>query len=97
MPNQISKVRRGDDKKKVTAAISEMVDDERAALDDLMQMDADLFGDGVEDHLMDWEDFSEHDFDPLPEDDYCEDDYIDPFEDEEYFDPWMEMDYDYMY
>lgn len=95
MPNQISKVRRGDDKKKVAAAISEMVDDEQAALNELIQMDADLFGDIDESHWLDWDDFSEHDFDPLPEDDYCKDDYIDPFEDEDdFYDPYWEMGYD---
>ena len=95
MPNQISKVHRGDDKKKVEAAISEMVNDEQAAIDDLMAMDADLFGDIDGSHWLDWDDFSEHDFDPLPEDDYCEDDYIDPFEDEDdFYDPFWEMGYD---
>ncbi len=93
MVNQISKVRRGDDKKKVAAAISEMVNDEQAAIEELIQMDADLFGDIDGSHWLDWEDFSEPDFDPLPEDDYCEDDYIDPFEDD-FYDPYWEMGYD---
>ncbi len=85
MVNQLSKVRRGDDKKKVAAAIASMSDDEQAALNELIQMDVDLFGDNDESHWLDWDDFD-------PEDDYfVEEDYI---EDSDY-DPWMEMDYDY--
>lgn len=96
MSNQISKVRRSDDKKKVAAAISEMIGDEQAAIDELIQMDADLFGDIDAGHWMDWDDYSEPDLDPLPEDDYCKDDYNDPFEDEDdFYDPFLDMDYDY--
>jgi len=95
--NQISKVRRGDDKKKVDAAMTAMIDDEQAAIDELIQMDADLFGDIDGSHWLDWDDFSEHDFDPLPEDDYVEENFIedDPFEDEDdFYDPFWEMGYD---
>ena len=89
-----NKLRRAQGKNEIVAAISEMVDDEQVSIDELMQMDNDLFGDIDISHWLDWDDFDQQDFDPEPEDDYCKDDYIDPFEDD-FYDPYWDMEYEY--